>query len=376
MSWKQTIVCSMLAAGLFGTGCGNNNEPSNIKTDTNSATNNTTPTNNTSNNTTPNNTTTSNNANNTVVIGNCEDVEDIGSMGLDDERPFRASAEVDALSCRLDVGELASNGADIIQLRYPEEMMVTFRVAALSTPQGNPPRPGLELRRSDCESGAVIFCGTDASYTEVLAANTTYFLIANGLLDSPGMDIRITARPVGGCTPGATMCADGMLSICRADGLDFETTACPTDCAGDVCTGSVCAAPIVIAPTLNGPAVVVQGTRKTFAANWDAMGGAGCEVEAGSGPATSPGPETFLLVEGVMAGQTLTLDAEISELSYSFFIVDSCTATTCLDAFAFDVMGFNRGTYVAPANGDVLVAFEANGTNTDRGFTLEVSLRE
>ena len=82
----------------------------------------------------------------------------------------------------------------------------------------------------------------------------------------------------------------------------------------------------------------------------------------------------FVMVEGVQAGQTLVMDAEVSPGRFSFFVIDDCAANACIDAFEFDENSNNVGRYVAAADGDVLVVVEAMGADMDREFAIEFSV--
>jgi hypothetical protein len=241
---------------------------------------------------------------------------------------------------------------------------------------GAPPRPAVEVRSDACEAGDVVACDSAPEFDLELDADTPYYVIVNGLLDSGGVALTIDATPQNtGCTPGEASCTDGVSTICKPDGTPLVTT-CPGDCGGNFCGGDSCEMPVTVAPQLNGEPVVIESNRRAFSNQWDAMGGDGCESMMGDPAPNTPGPEFFLLIEGVEAGQTVVLDADQSTSSYGFYILENCTATTCVDAFVFDDNGANRGEFVAPDSGDVLVAVEAQGTDRDRDFIMEVSLTE
>jgi hypothetical protein len=371
-NWFLIAFVSLFAA------CGNGEENNVVANNTaNNTTTNNTVANNTTNNTVANNT-----ANNTTVVTNnpnelCDPelIEDIGSMSVAFDREFSASDALSIVSCFETVGEIATDGAHILKLQYPEETTITITLEPIAADGGGtPPRPAAELRSGACgESGTVVFCDTAGRYVETLAANVPYYLVLNGLLASGGAEIEINAA-VPACTPNETTCTDGVVSLCNPEGTATFDSECAGDCMGTGCAGDECTAPLAVAPTANGAAVVLAGNRSTWSSNWDAMEGAGCELVVGEPAPATPGRDMFLLVQGVTAGQTVILDAEQSTLSYGFFVIDSCTATSCLAAFEFDSNASNRGEYVAPGNGDVLVAVEAFGDVTDRDFTIEVSL--
>lgn len=363
---KRLVGC--LLAGLVGcSSCGNNNDENNVIIEKNNTNN--------SNNETNNETTTNNNNNTnnlTTARENCEMVEQFRDESVDVEREFYESTNVHALSCRQDIGEVATDGAYVVELIYTEQTRVTIGVTPIAGDAGTPPRPAVEIRRAGCETGEAVACDSAPTFEQELDANTPYYLIINGLLRSGGVGLTIDATPIG-CTAGEASCADGVETVCLPNGTPRETV-CPGDCSGDVCGGNVCEMPVVVAPQADGPAIVVEGNRRSFSADWEATGA--CELQNGDPAPDTSGPEFFLLVESVSAGQTVLLDADESTSSYGFYVLEDCNATGCVDGFVFDEVGANRGEYVATEDGDVLVAVEAQGDDRDRAFVMEVSITQ
>lgn len=376
MKATRPIISLATLAVLVLSACGPNNENPNIITDTTTRPNNET---NNNTNTSPNNTTnnaTNSTNNGTVVDPNegCVDVEEFSDQQVSVQREFRPSGELDAVSCEMDVGEIATSGTYIARLQYSVATDVTITVDGIAADTGSPPRPALEIRHAACADGAVEACATDREYSASLEANTPYYLIITGLLDSGGVALEIQAD-IPQCTAGETTCSEGIQSVCDNSG-EFDDFVCPGGCMDERCGGDDCAAPLTVSPEPNGAAIVLEGNRQTFSSRWDAMGGTGCELEAGEPPAVSPWSEFWVLFEGITAGQTVILDAETSNDSYGFFVLDDCSATTCLAAGRFDSNDINRFTYTAAADGDVLVAVESMSDREDRDFTIEASVRE
>lgn len=359
-----------MLAVMTSAGCGpdDNNQPPIEEPPNNTANNDT-------NNSTNNDTTATNN-----VIDNpdqeCPQIEVFTDESFAVQREFYPSSKPTVLSCADDIGEIASNGAYIARVQYSAPTRAVITVAPIAAAdQGRPPRPVLEIRGAACETGEVAVCASASTHNMEFEADIPYYLILNGLLESGGVSLTVDATSAV-CTAGESSCEDGTFSICNAEGTGFETVACSDGCHEGRCAGDVCEAPIVVTPEPGGAPVLIEGNRATLTAQWDANNGAGCELYEGQGPTATPGPELFVRVPGVTAGQRVLVDAEASELSYGFFVIDSCTATTCAAGFAFDANGLNRADYTATADGDVLFVVEALGTETRRDFTLEVSIVE
>lgn len=382
MSLKRLSVTAAVVA-LVLTACGRNNEnngPVPNNTPNNGTANNDTDA---GNNGTANNDTdagnngTVNNTNN--IPGNCAvDEEFTDEATITIEREFRAPDDTTGLGCANDVGEIATNGSYIVKLQYSFPTHVEIRVAPVLGDDGSrPPRPGLEVRRLACETGDILVCGTDNVYSLDLDANTAYYLVFAGLLESNGLNLTINAESEV-CTAGEMSCADGTVGICNSEGTSVDMTTCPADCDGDRCMGDVCESAIVVTPQLNGPAVDVVGDRRAFTGTWDAMSGAGCKGLTGE-TTDSPGRELFLRVQGAQAGQRVQIISDdTTSGGYNFLVLDSCGATTCLDGFFFDPNGVNRMNYTVPADGDVLVAVEAMPDDDDDShpFIFHVTLLE
>lgn len=378
--FRRNALFCVVAASSFFTACGPNNTSPNIINANN--TNNTTQnnSNNSNNNNNSNNTSNSNNTNNMTIDPNnetigCEmlEIETFEDESFEIEREFNASASVDILSCRSDVGELATSGSYVIRLLYSQDTTLDIDVAAISSGDGIPPRPGAELRRASCADGAPVFCDTTSSYSAMVEANTPYFLFLNGLLSSGGVSLAVDADGAV-CTPDEQTCNAGMVSTCNGDGSAVNESMCAQDCAGDACAGDLCDTPFVVSPTPNGDPVVLSGARDAITPTWDAMQGAGCDpLEEGLNFDT-PWPEVFVRVENVAAGQRVIFDAEEGPGEAQFYVLESCAATTCVDAFAYDENLRNRGTVTAQTAGDVLVAVEF--PIESQTFNVAVSIQE
>ena len=322
------------------------------------------------NNATTNNATTGTNSG-TVVPDMCEVDEEFADESVQAERDLVPSEYV--VSCSEDVEEKATDGGYVAQLIFAETTDINIGVLGLPDDEGGfPPRPLVELLEGSCDGGRSVLCGSMASATATLQANTPYYLVVNGLLTSGGIAITIDAETVG-CSPGEFVCVGETVNVCTNTGGTREIQ-CPTECGGRTCLGNSCPSPAVIAPVLNGEPVVLQSNRLVFTDNWDADGKMGCETVPDEGSFPTPGPEMFVVVEGVEAGQTVSFEA--SNQRFGFFVVDGCDATSCLGAYEFDANSRNRGEYTAATSGDVTVVMEAFGSDNDREFTVEVSLRE
>lgn len=307
----------------------------------------------------------------------CEgvEIEDI-SQETTLERTYFPSAPGIIGACSEDVGEVNTTGAYIGKLEFPELTGLIIRTRSLMNDDGSrPPRPLAELRKGSCgEPTGTEFCATDFEFQVTLEANTPYYLVLNGDLDSNGVSIEISPQTLM-CTPGESMCADGTIEICDVTGLDTNTFACPGDCfSATSCGGDSCVDAFEIQPAVDGDAVVVAGTLGQLENQWDAMERPGCTAFPDEPPVSTPGPEFFARIPGLTAGQRVIVDAEGSDGNYSFYVLSACDATECAAGFTFDPNGLNRGQYVVESDGDVNIAVEAWTGGDQKEYSVSFSV--
>ncbi len=305
----------------------------------------------------------------------CATVEEFSNESFVVEREFRATESGEVVSCAGDVGEIATSGTYIARVTFEAATTVDIGVLALPDDQGGiPPRPVIEVRKGICDADEteVILCESNPSPSFEAEAGVPYFIVANGLADSAGLELSVDADIAKDCTPGETTCTDGTVEVCRATGVNPKLP-CPGDCAGDGCAGETCDAPVTLSLVPNGPAEVLSGERLTFTNTWNAVDRPGCATDF---PIPTPYPEFFVLVEGVSAGQTLVMDAADTDGRWAFFVIDSCEAAGCIAAYDFDEIDANVGRHPITEDGDVLVVIEGTDADEDRDFAMEIYLTE
>ncbi len=365
-STKFSVVLTVALA--ISSGCGEDGNNGKIITESNNSATNSDTNGETSTNGDTNNDTDTNNA----PVETCAMVEEFSDQFVDVEREFFSSTEVERVSCFDTIGEIATDGAYVAKLRYSAPTPLTINAMGIENAGGGtPPRPVIEVRKATCDGGEVLVCDNSSDIEIDAEADTTYYVVVNGLLDSGGVALQVD----GSCDAGTSTCSDGNVSLCTDDG-DYRPIACPGDCADGGCQGDACMNPVVVTPEPNGDPVTLEGNRVTFSNTWDAEQRQDCEVVDGAGSPITDGGEFFVLVEGVSAGQTVVMDAEDANGRYGFFVIDGCDADSCLGAYEFDQASLNRGEYVAPADGDVLVVVESLGPDMDREFAIDFSVTD
>lgn len=300
----------------------------------------------------------------------CSAVEDLGVLG--DSRLIEAQLEAPEMghtaSCQ--TSEIES-GSKIYRFTVESEVQLTITADAIPRMVGEiviPPPPALELREAACSADGTDMCSAERTRTYNLAANTPYFLVINGDIESDGvrLDMEVTDLV---CTPGVE-CSDSNMNFC-VDGTAVQSFPCAQDCASDAhCEGDTCEFAITLPST--GTHRIV-GSRTAYTDTWNAQGrGQACGFFAGEDPLNTPNSDLVVRIPNLPAGTSVLASAENPENEgrWGFFFSTTCEANTCLAAGSFDSNGFNEALYITEDAGDLFIRVESLEA-MERKFTID-----
>ena len=278
-----------------------------------------------------------------------------------------ARGEQALVSCFDGISPAIDTGIWYGEFVLTEDGDVHIEMETLKTGADIPAPTVWALYTEDCRvDSPELSCTNDPSIDMELGPGT-YFLIGIGDVEKAENRVTIT-QDAYECVPGPSTCTDGEVTQCDNPGNEF-ILACPGGlCNVDACGGNVCADAVAIALE-DGAPETLRSSRRGFSHDWNAEDRDGCSLEAGVPAGPSLGVDFVVEFTNLVAGDVLALDAEMSDGNFAFYVLESCAAETCLDAFAFDQNSDNRGEHTVANDGSLFVVFETLGNNNGE-FTI------
>lgn len=236
--------------------------------------------------------------------------------------------------------------------------------------------PVVEIRYGECgNSEQVLSCDETTFTRHVVEPGQTFYVLVQGPADSVTGDFRLELSfDAATCNPAERTCDSGAMQICD-NGSDVQARACAADTCADAttCAGETCSEAVAVDLSAANSTVSVAGGQKSYQNSWNADGLDGCGFAAGEAGAATPGAELFLKVSGQSVGDTIVFDAEGGSVDFGFYLLDACSASSCVAAGAYDTSGSNHFEWTATTDQDVWVAAEVIGPDRDRDFQIDIT---
>lgn len=295
----------------------------------------------------------------------CRDAEDLGE--LDVSGPVTIAGDTTGFSDSLTTTCAADDGFSGADRAYRFTVPSAVRVdAVLQTSSGID--WVAEVRTGGCESTAsVLTCSDNEQFPFVAQPGIDYWLVVEPYagIDEGAfeLDLSFTAQQ---CTPpGGRTCDGDDVLVCQG-GTSQARHACATGCAGGGCGGDSCAT----AYAVDGP-VTLSGDTSAYSETLDFGGQASCSMDGDQGIST-PGSEVVLLLRGLTAGETVTVDASTNDDNdNAIFVQETCgDSNVCLAAQDLE----DRLEFQVPADGDYYVVIDKL-TSSPKAFTYSVDIQ-
>lgn len=299
----------------------------------------------------------------------CGEPTDLGELAVDETHTFESSllepaGDLDTSCERDEAGETAR----VFSFEPDEDA----RLSIWSTVSPSQ----YDLREGGCESPEeVLTCSTTGTAGADLQGGQTYHLVIWGDAMQEDFDLELDLE--------ATICeadeepwcepADNQRQECDR-GTDIETADCIEECADEtICQGDTCDTSLEVDLSSTSEATMT-GNLGAYTDNWNAadLSEGECAFEESNSNPDTPEADTFFEVPGLEAGQTLTVDSSLSG-DYTFFVLDTCGADSCLFALDDDDQGDQRLEWEVPADGDYTVVVEPS-SGTERDFEFGISV--
>lgn len=284
-----------------------------------------------------------------ITDGECKTVNFLGVLAIDGGK-YSFSGDNTGLNSDI-ATKCAANGADSAELVYGFEVAESaFIDVRILTPSGGVDWVH-EIRTGSCTPQARLFCSDPEESRFLARKGERYFVILEpNLADREGaVDVEFEFTPVVCDQPGLEQCIDKAMVICEG-GLAETSYDCATGCDQERCAGDVCASAIVVQ---GAGAHSFSGHLRAFANNFEAFDRASCSM---GGALKTPGAEVIFSLPGLVAGQSVKIDASQDAVDNAIFVLPSCAAdAACLEASELaDTLD-----WVVPADGDYTVIIDS-----------------
>lgn len=285
-----------------------------------------------------------------ISDGECDAIQFLGVLGVQDG-VYTFSGDNAGVTGSMQT-HCASAGADSAELVYGFEVAESaFVDVRLETPPNGEVDWVHEVREGSCTPDTRVYC-TDPETSRFLArAGTRYFLILEpNVANRVGkVDVEFAFTPAVCDQPGLEQCVDGEMVICEG-GLEETAYECATGCAQDRCAGDLCANAIVV-PGVGSHSF--GGHLRAFANGFEAFDRASCNL---GGALKTPGSDVIFSLPGLVAGQTVKIDASLDDVDNAIFVLPGCGANdVCLEATELT----DTLDWVVPADGDYTVIIDS-----------------
>jgi hypothetical protein len=245
----------------------------------------------------------------------------------------------------------AANAADasefVFRFQVSQTALVNFRLNTLDNVDW-----ATSVREGACDSASEFTCRDAAVDSFRASPNTDYFLVVepNSGVQQGDFQIRVEIEPTECDELGGRTCAQDNLEICTAlDGV--QSYACGGTCANDACAGDSCDQAVDIPSTASEN--TFEGELAAYQGDIDAGAIPSC---AALGAPSTPGAERIYKVTGLMANQTLEINATLGDSNDdAILIMRGCgQAAECV---AYKELG-DRLTWTATEAGDYTIVID------------------
>lgn len=255
----------------------------------------------------------------------CEEYQDLGEVDL--RQMVTATGDTDGFADAIETGCGSTDGfsgaENAFRFTVPAPARVSFDLQSTAAIDW-----AIEVRGDDCGSSAAQVACSDVEQFDFLAEpGIEYFILvepATGI-DRGAFQIAMSFEELV-CSPPASRSCDGDdLIVCQA-GTSKARYGCGTGCSTDRCDGDTCDNVFEVTASAS-----FTGDTQGFVNALDFASQPSCSSGGQQGIAT-PGPEIVLSLPGLTAGQTVTIDASMSDNNDNgIFVLDSCDDTSgCL----------------------------------------------
>ncbi len=284
-----------------------------------------------------------------ITNGDCSTVNFLGVLSVDGGK-YSLSGNNAGLSSDI-ATKCAANGADSAELVYGFEVaqsaFIDVRILTPST--------GIdwvhEIRTGSCTADARLYCSDPEESRFLARKGVRYFVVFEpNRADGVGVvDAEFEFTPVVCDQIGSEQCIDKAMVVCEG-GLAETPYDCATSCDQDRCAGDMCTNAIVVQ---GAGSHSFSGHLRAFANNFEAFERPTCNM---SGGLKTPGAEVIFSLPGLVAGQSVKIDASLDTVDNAIFVLPSCAAdAACLQATELT----DTLDWVVPSDGDYTVIIDS-----------------